>query len=124
MKTSKDYLEEANKVVKKIEMNDALEKHKNNSAIFIDVRDSSDIAETGTITGALKIQKGLIEFAADYSHGLHNKALKKDSEIILVCGAGGQAALTGKTLVDMGYSNVSNVGAIGDWENKGGPMTK
>ena len=124
MKTSKDYLEEANKVVKKIEMNDALEKHKNISAIFIDVRDSSDIAETGTITGALKIQRGLIEFVADDSHGLHNKALKKDSEIILVCGAGGQAALTGKTLVDMGYSNVSNVGAIGDWENKGGPMTK
>ncbi|MFL2814293.1 MAG: rhodanese-like domain-containing protein [Candidatus Puniceispirillales bacterium] len=124
MKTSKDYLEEANKVVKKIEMNDALEKHKNNSAIFIDVRDSSDIAETGTITGALKIQRGLIEFVADDSHGLHNKALKKDSEIILVCGAGGQAALTGKTLVDMGYINVSNVGAIGDWENKGGPMTK
>ena len=124
MKTSKDYLEEANKVVKKIEMNDALEKHKNNSAVFIDVRDSSDIAKTGTITGALKIQRGLIEFVADDSHGLHNKALKKDSEIILVCGAGGQAALTGKTLVDMGYSNVSNVGAIGDWENKGGPMTK
>ena len=124
MKTSKDYLEEANKVVKKIEMNDALEKHKNNSAIFIDVRDSSDIGETGTITGALKIQRGLIEFVADDSHRLHNKALKKDSEIILVCGAGGQAALTGKTLVDMGYSNVSNVGAIGDWENKGGPMTK
>ena len=124
MKTSKDYLEEANKVVKKIEMNDALEKHKNISAIFIDVRDSSDIAETGTITGALKIQRVLIEFVADDSHGLHNKTLKKDSEIILVCGAGGQAALTGKTLVDMGYSNVSNVGAIGDWENKGGPMTK
>ena len=124
MKTSKDYLEEANKVVKKIDINDALEKHKNNSAIFVDVRDSSDIAETGTITGALKIQRGLIEFVADDSHGLHNKALKKDSEIILVCGAGGQAALTGKTLVDMGYSNVSNVGAIGDWENKGGPMTK
>ena len=124
MKTSKDYLEEANKVVKKIEMNDALEKHKNNSAIFIDVRDSSDIAETGTITGALKIQRGLIEFVADDSHGLHNKALKKDSEIILVCGAGGQAALTGKTLVDMGYSKVSNVGAISDWENRGGPMSK
>ena len=124
MKTSKDYLDEANKVVNKIEVNVALEKHKNNSAIFIDVRDSSDIAETGTITGALKIQRGLIEFVADDSHGLHNKALKKDSEIILVCGAGGQAALTGKTLVDMGYSNVSNVGAIGDWENNGGPMTK
>ena len=124
MKTSKDYLDEANKAVKKIDVNDAIEKHKKQSAIFIDVRDSSDIAKTGTITGALKIQRGLIEFVADDSHGLHNESLKKDSEIILVCGAGGQAALTGKTLVDMGYSNVSNVGAIGDWENKGGPMTK
>jgi rhodanese-related sulfurtransferase len=124
MKTSKDYLEEANKVVKKIDMNDALEKHKNNSAIFIDVRDSSDIAKTGTITGALQIQRGLIEFVADENHGLHNEVLKKDSDIILVCGAGGQAALTGKTLVDMGYKSVSNVGAIGDWENKGGPMNK
>ena len=50
--------------------------------------------------------------------------IKKNSEIILVCGAGGQAALTGKTLVDMGYTNVSNVGAIGDWEKNRGPMTK
>ena len=30
MKTSKDYLDEANKVVNKIDMNVALEKHKNN----------------------------------------------------------------------------------------------
>ena len=124
MKTSKDYLDEANKVVKKIDVNDAIEKHKKQSAIFIDVRDSSDISKTGSITGSLKIQRGLIEFVADDAHELHNGALKKDSEIILVCGAGGQAALTGKTLVDMGYSNVSNVGAISDWKDKGGPMSK
>ena len=124
MKTAKDYLEEANKVVKKIDLNDAIEKHKNNSAIFIDVRDSSDIAKTGSISGSLKIPRGLIEFVADEATALYNDALKKDSEIILVCGAGGQAALTGKTLMDMGYMNVSNVGAIGDWKKNDGPMTK
>ena len=124
MKTSKDYLDEANRVVRKIDFNDALEKHKGKSAIFIDVRDSSDIAKTGSITGSLKIQRGLIEFVADDATNLYNDALKKDSEIILVCGAGGQAALTGKTLVDMGYTNVSNVGSIIDWEKKGGPMKK
>ena len=43
MKTAKDYLQEANEVVKKIDVNDAIEKHKSKSAIFIDVRDSSDI---------------------------------------------------------------------------------
>ena len=118
MKTSKDYLEEANKVVKKIDMNDALEKHKNNSAIFIDVRDSSDIAKTGTITGALEIQRGLIEFVADEATPLYNPKLKKDSEIILVCGVGGQAALTGKTLLEMGYKNVLSMsGGFNDWAN-------
>ncbi|MDG2000268.1 MAG: rhodanese-like domain-containing protein [Alphaproteobacteria bacterium] len=124
MKTAKDYLEEANKVVKKIDLNDAIEKHKNNSAVFIDVRDSSDIIKTGSITGSLKIPRGLIEFVADKATPLYNDNLKKNSEIILVCGAGGQAALTGKTLIDMGYINVSNVGAIGDWKKNNGPMTK
>ena len=124
MKTAKDYLDEANAVVRKIEFDQAIEKHKSKSAVFIDVRDSSDIAKTGTITDALKIQRGLIEFVADEATGLYNEALQKTSEIILVCGAGGQAALTGKTLIDMGYTNVSNVGAIGDWETNGGPMTK
>ena len=124
MKTAKDYLDEANAVVKKIDFDAALQKHNSKSAVFIDVRDSGDIAKTGTITDALKIQRGLIEFVADEATKLYNDALKKDSEIILVCGAGGQAALTGKTLIDMGYTNVSNVGAIGDWEKSGGPMSK
>ena len=119
MKTAKDYLDEANAVVKKIDFDAALQKHNSKSAVFIDVRDSGDIAKTGTITDALKIQRGLIEFVADEATKLYNDALKKDSEIILVCGAGGQAALTGKTLIDMGYTNVSNVGAIGDWEKNG-----
>ena len=124
MKSAKDYLDEANAVVRKIDFNEAMEKHKLKSAVFIDVRDSSDIDKTGTITDALKIQRGLIEFVADETTGLYNKALKKETELILVCNAGGQAALTGKTLIDMGYTNVSNVGAIGDWEKNGGPMTK
>ena len=124
MKTAKDYLDDANAVVKKIDFDAALQKHNSKSAVFIDVRDSGDIAKTGTITDALKIQRGLIEFVADEATKLYNDALKKDSEIILVCGAGGQAALTGKTLIDMGYTDVSNVGAIGDWEKNGGPMSK
>ena len=123
MKTAKDYLEEANKVVKKIDVNKAIEMHKNKSAIFIDVRDSSDIEKTGSIEGSLKIQRGLIEFVADEGTEFYNDNLQKDSEIILVCGAGGQAALTGKTLIDMGYKNVLNVGAIGDWEKNGGPIS-
>ena len=63
----------------------------------------------------------LDEFAADDATDYHNPALKKDAELYLVCGAGGQAALAGKTLKDMGFQNVTNVGGFPDWKAAGGP---
>ena len=122
MKTSKDYLSEANSVVEKITVNDGIEKHKEGEALFIDVRDSADIANTGTITNCLRIPRGMMEFVADDASPLHNKNLAKNKEIVLVCGAGGMAALTGKTLLDMGYTKIQNVGGIGDWIKAGGPV--
>ena len=121
MKNSKDYLSEANAVVEKIGVSEGIEKHKQGRTLFIDVRDSSEIASTGTITDCLKIPRGMIEFMADDSSPHHNEQLTKDKEIILVCGAGGMAALTGKTLLEMGYKDIKNVGAIGDWIKAGGP---
>ena len=121
MKTSKDYLSEAHSVVEKINVTDGIQKHKDGNTIFIDVRDSADITSTGTILNCLRIPRGMMEFAADYSSPLHNNKLVKDKEIILVCGAGGMAALTGKTLLEMGYTKVKNVGGINDWIEAGGP---
>jgi len=124
MKTAQNYLQEANQIVMKIDVIVAIQKHKTKSSIFIDVRDSADIAKTGTILGGLTIPRGLIEFVADEATPLYNKILQKDVEIILICGVGGQAALAGKTLKEMGYINVLNVGGIGNWEKNGGPMSK
>ena len=84
------------------------------------MRDSSAIADTGTIAGALRIPRGFIEFAADENLPFHNEALKKDKEIYLVCAAGGMAALSGKTLKDMGFNNVTNIGGISEWIDAGG----
>ena len=122
MKTSSEYLKEANALVERIDAKSGIERHKSGNAVFIDVRDSAEIASTGTIKGSLKIPRGFIEFAADESLPFHNKALSKDQEIILVCGAGGMAALTGKTMIEMGYKNVKNVGGIGDWIKAEGPI--
>ena len=122
MKTSSEYLKQANAVVKRIDVKSGIERHKSGNAVFIDVRDSAEIASTGTIKGSLQIPRGFIEFAADESTPFHNKALSKDQEIILVCGAGGMAALTGKTMIEMGYKNVKNVGGIGDWIEAEGPI--
>ncbi len=120
-KTAKDFMEEANAVVPRLSTEDGIAKH-GSAAVFVDVRDGQVIAETGTIAGALRIPRGMMEFVADPATSFHNEALKPDAEIILVCGAGGQAALAGKTLVDMGFQNVSNVGGFGAWNDAGGPV--
>lgn len=120
MKTAKDFLEAANAVVPRITPEQGIAKH-GSSAVFIDVRDSASIGETGTIAGALRIPRGMMEFAADANTPFHNTKLTHDAELILICGAGGQAALAGATLKDMGYTNVSNVGGFSAWKDAGGP---
>lgn len=122
MRSAKDYLSEANEIVEKIDSTTGIELHSDGAATFIDVRDSAAISESGTIQGALRIPRGFIEFAADPESPFHNQALSKDSDIILVCGAGGQAALAGKTLKEMGYEKVRNVGGFPDWSAAGGPV--
>ena len=124
MKTASSELEAANKIVPKIDITEGIEKHKEGKSVFIDVRDGLEISKSGTIKGALRIPRGFIEFAADPSTPHHNIALQKDADIILVCGAGGMAALTGRTLIEMGYESVSNVGGFSGWKDGGGPVEK
>ena len=120
MKNSKDYLSEANALVERVSVQEGIDLHKNKGAVFVDVRDSAAIAESGTINGALRIPRGFIEFAADPDSPFHNAELNRDATIILVCGAGGQAALAGKTLKEMGYESVRNIGGFADWRDAGG----
>ena len=122
MKTAKDFLDEANAVVPKMEAKDAIAKHAAGQGVFIDVRDTAAIAESGTIAGVNRIPRGMIEFRADPSmEAFYNPIFQKDAEIYLICGAGGQAALSGKTLKDMGYTNVTNIGGFPGWKEAGGP---
>jgi len=122
MKAAKDYMEAANAVVPKMEAKDAIAKHAAGTGVFIDVRDSGDIAKSGTIAGAYRVPRGMIEFRADPAmEAMYNPIFQKDAEVYLVCGAGGQAALAGKTLKDMGFSSVTNIGGFPAWKEAGGP---
>ena len=122
MKTAMGYLEEANQMVERLDVDSAIAKHGASDVVIIDVRDGKAIEETGTIKGALRIPRGFIEFAADESTDFHNKALSKDKEILVVCAAGGMAALTGRTLKEMGYERVYNIGGFSGWADAGGPV--
>ena len=121
-KTAMGYLAEANEIVPRLTAEEAMAKHGNENVVIIDVRDTAAINETGTISGALRIPRGFIEFAADETTDFHNADLQKDKEILVVCAAGGMAALTGRTLHEMGYDKVYNIGGFSAWKDAGGPV--
>ena len=121
-KKAGDYLSEANAVVPRIDAQEAMTHYGDENSVFVDVRDSGDIAKTGTIKGAVRINRGFMELAADDGVIFHNPAVKNGARIPIVRVVDGYPALAGKTLVDMGYQNVINIGGISEWKDAGGEM--
>jgi len=121
--TAKDYMDAANAAVPKMDATSAIAAHKAGEGVFIDDRDSAAIAQSGTIAGVHRIPRGMLEFRADPAvEALFDPIFgDKGAAYYLICGAGGQAALAGKTMKDMGFTNVTNIGGFPAWKDAGGP---
>ena len=122
MKRVQNYLDEANAVVPRVTTSEAIAIHARGQAIFIDVRDSNSLRQTGTIAGARHVPRGMIELSADPESEYYKPFFEKNAQICVVCGAGLMAAMAGKTLIEMGYDNIINVGGMQAWKDAGGPV--
>jgi len=94
------------------------------NALIVDVRDALEVEKSGKIAGAVNVSRGLLEFFADPDSPSHNKSFAKNKNVIVYCGSGGRAALSGKVLKDMGYERVYNLGGFKDWAESGGAVEK
>lgn len=120
----KAMMEAANASVPRITPAQAREMIGNGNVVVLDVRDAMEVAQSGKIAGAVHIPRGLLEFKADPESPAHDKSLDKGKAVILYCASGGRSALAGKTLKDLGYDKVFNLGGFKDWAESGGPVEK
>lgn len=120
----KAMMEAANASVPRITPAQAGEMIGNGNVVVLDVRDAMEVAQSGKIAGAVHIPRGLLEFKADPESPAHDKSLDKGKAVILYCASGGRSALAGKTLKDLGYDKVFNLGGFKDWAESGGPVEK
>ena len=112
MKTLADLIKEAHMVVPTIKCEE-LDANKDD-LILIDVRESSELEETGSIDGALNIPRGLIEMKLIPN----NESINVNRQIVVFCGGGSRAALAGSTLLDLGFKNVKNLeGGFRMWKD-------
>jgi rhodanese-related sulfurtransferase len=120
----KQMMEAANAVVPKITPQQAQELMTKGNTLVVDVRDGTEVAQSGKVKGAVHVSRGMLEFRADPDVPTHDKNFAKDKSIVLYCGSGGRAALAGKLLKDMGYRQVYNLGGFKDWVEAGGKVEK
>ncbi len=121
--TVKQMLEAANAAVPKISASEARDLMAK-GALVIDVRDAPEVEKSGKVLGAVHVSRGMLEFRADPDSPYHDKKFDKAAPVILYCASGGRSALGGKTLKDMGYAQVYNLGAFKDWAENGGEIEK
>jgi rhodanese-related sulfurtransferase len=119
----KQMIETANAAVPRITAAEA-KKLMSQGALVVDVRDAPEIEKNGKVTGAVHVSRGMLEFRADPESPYHDKKFDRAKPVIVYCASGGRSALSGKTLKEMGYSQVYNLGAFKDWADSGGDVEK
>jgi len=121
-KTAQEFLNAARAEVPTISREEASKLMGREDVVFLDVRDGTELQATGKIKGALHVNRGALEFKADPESPYYAKELTPDKTIITYCASGGRSALAGKTLKDMGYKKVFNLGKFQDWKDAGGEV--
>ncbi|MCP4621354.1 MAG: rhodanese-like domain-containing protein [Bradyrhizobium sp.] len=118
----KDLLAAANLSVPKIGRQEAAAMIADGNVLVIDVRDGLEIQNTGKIRGAMHVTRGMLEFRADPESPYHDRAFDRNKTVLVYCASGGRSALAGKTLLDLGYKDVRNLGGFKDWVEGGGAV--
>jgi rhodanese-related sulfurtransferase len=115
----REMLAEANAAVPRLNPTEVREMIGRENVLIVDVRDTPELASGGKLKGAVNVSRGMLEFRADPESPFHNPAFQKDKTVLVYCGSGGRAALSGKTLKQLGYSSVYNAGGFKELADAG-----
>ena len=119
--TLNSLLEEANKIVTRLSYEETCIKIKD-GAVIIDVREESELNQNGMIKNAVHIPRGLIEFMLAPDSQENPSNINQDTNILVYCAGGYRSALAAKSLIDLGFNNVFNIGGFDEWVKDGGEI--
>ena len=119
MKTAHDLVIQAKQVVQEISVEQAAAAIQT-CDILIDVREADEYA-AGHLPGAIHMSRGMLEFKMASNPMMQSR----DLSIVLYCKTSGRAALSAKSLADMGYTHVRSIaGGVDAWVAAGHEVYK
>ena len=110
VKSLQTLVNETLKEIKTINADQAFQMVQDKKCNLIDIRESNELENTGTVQGASHIPRGMLEVYLDpNSPVFQNGQLDQDKEFVLFCAGGVRSALAVKSLKDMGYQKTSHI---------------
>ena len=110
IKSSQTLVAEALKEIKTIDTDQAFKMVEEKKCNLIDIRDVRELEREGRVESSNHIPRGMLEFWLDPESPYFKEGkLDQNKEMVLFCAGGLRSALAAKTLIDMGFKNVSHI---------------
>ena len=110
IKSLQTLVSETIKHIKTINADEAFQMVQDKNCNLIDIRESNELENTGSVEGATHIPRGMLEVYLDpNSPVFQNGKLDQNKEFVLFCAGGVRSALAVKSLKDMGYQKISHI---------------
>jgi len=119
----REMLEEAEREVEVLSVEDARKLYGRDDVTFVDIRDPREREREGKIPGAFSCTRGMIEFWIDPASPYHKPVFAEDKKIVFFCAGGWRSLLATQTAQQMGLKPVAHLkGGFGDWKKSGAPV--
>ena len=110
IKTIQNLVSEVMGEIKTIDAEEAFQMVQDKNCNLIDIRESNELENMGSVEGASHIPRGMLEVYLDPNSPIfQNGKIDQNKEFVLFCAGGVRSALAVKSLKDMGYQKVSHI---------------
>jgi len=119
----KQLIEEAERHIETISVDQARVLLDNDETIFVDLRDIRELEREGKIPGAVHAPRGMLEFWVDPDCAYHRKVFAENKKFVFYCAAAWRSALATQTVQQMGMENVCHMaGGFMAWKEAEMPI--
>ena len=124
-RSAADLVAAANEVVPPLGLDEAAALLGDEAVLFVDIREPKELEREGTIPGAFRAPRGLLEFWVDPASPYYRAELDSGRRLVLYCGSAWRSALAAAALHDMGITDVTHVdGGFSAWKKAGHPVAE
>ena len=114
---ARSLVDEASARVPSLSVSEVADKLDDPAYLIVDIRDPRELDKLGSLPGAFRAPRGMLEFWVDPESPYYKPALDDGRTLVLYCGSAWRSALAAAALHDMGRDDVMHMaGGFSAWK--------